>query len=292
MCRTPALWCCAEEKLQPPRYEAVSPMNNVLQLQRPLLAFDLETTGLDVESDRIVEICCIKLFPDGSRDLHTYRINPGKPIAPAATEVHGISDADVAKEPAFAALAPKLYALFSDCDFTGYNIERFDLPILTREFARVGMVLQASTAQVADAFTIFQRKEPRDLATAYRFYCGKILDRAHSAEADANAALDILLAQVQRYEDLPQDVSGLHKFCHAKKPDWLDPAGKIVWRNDKAVLSFGKHKNRPLEQLASEDPDYLKWIATADFSQEVISIARAALEGDFPSRNTPASTAA
>ncbi len=265
-------------------------MNDLLQLQRPLLAFDLETTGLDVENDRIVEICCIKLFLDNTRDLQTFRINPGKPIAPAATEVHGISDADVANEPTFAALAPQLFSLFSECDFTGYNIERFDLPLLTREFARVGMVLQSSTAQVVDAFTIFQRKEPRDLATAYRFYCGKVLDRAHSAEADASAALDILLAQVQRYDDLARDAAGLHKFCHAKKPDWLDPAGKIVWRNDHAVLSFGKHKNRPLEQLASEDPDYLKWIATADFSQEVISIARAALEGEFPSRGAAAAT--
>ena len=147
-----------------------------------------------------------------------------------------------------------------------------------------GHGLPAGAAEVVDAFTIFQRKEPRDLATAYRFYCGKVLDRAHSAEADASAALDILLAQVGRYDDLARDVSGLHKFCHAKKPDWLDPAGKIVWRNDKAVLSFGKYKNRPLDQLASEDPEYLKWIAQADFSQEVISIARAALEGDFPSR--------
>ena len=291
MCRTPRLWCCANKKLQPHPYEAVFPMIDLLQLQRPLLAFDLETTGLDVQSDRIVEICCIKLHADGTRDTQTFRINPGKPIAPAATEIHGISDADVANEPTFASLAPKLFNLFSDCDFTGYNIERFDLPMLTREFARVGMVLQPGAAQVVDAFTIFQRKEPRDLATAYRFYCGKVLDRAHSAEADASAALDILLAQVRRYDDLSRDVAGLHKFCHAKKPDWLDPAGKIVWRNDKAVLSFGKHKNRPLEQLASEDPDYLKWIATADFSQEVVSIARAALEGEFPSRGTATSAA-
>lgn len=257
-------------------------MSDELILQRPLVSFDVETTGLDVQSDRVVEISCVKLHADGRRETLTYRVNPGMPIGPAATAVHGISDADVANAPSFAELAPALLAFFRDCDLTGFNIEQFDLPLLGREFGRAGLTFPDWPVSVIDSWRIFLRNEPRDLSAAYRFYCGGTLEHAHSAEADATAAADILLAQVRKYPNVPRGMQDLHTYCHPSKPDWVDPDGKIVWKDNAAVLSFGKHRNRPLEQLAQQEPDYLKWITTANFSQHVIRIAAAALEGQFP----------
>ena len=258
-----------------------------LILERPLVAFDVETTGLDVNNDRIVEISCVKLRSDGSRETYTRRVNPQRPICAAATAVHGISDADVATEPTFAALAPSLYGFLRGADLTGFNIEQFDLPLLAREFARVDLRFPEEPVRIIDSWRIFLRNEPRDLSAAYRFYCGRELEAAHSAEADARAAAEVLLAQVQRYADLPKNVGELDQYCHPTHPDWIDPDGKIMWCDDKAVLTFGKHKNRPLEYLACEDPAYLQWIATANFSEHVIKIVKAALKGEFPRRTGP-----
>lgn len=257
-------------------------MANELTLQRPLVAFDLETTGLDVANDRIIEIACIKLLPDGTRQSKTHRINPKCPIGAQATAVHGIRDADVANAPTFADLAGELLDFVRGCDLTGFNIEQFDLPMLAREFARVDIQFPAEPVHIIDSWRIFLRNEPRDLRAAYRFYCGVDLENAHSAEADATAAAEILLAQVGRYEALPDAVPALHDYCHPTRPDWVDPDGKIVWRDDQAVLTFGKHKHRSLQQLAEAEPDYLRWIAGADFSAAVIALCKAALDGDFP----------
>ncbi len=253
-----------------------------LKLERPLVALDLETTGLDAQNDRIVEISCIKLHPDGTRDVRTRRINPGVPISEAASAVHGITDADVAQEPTFEQVAKGLLAFLDGADLTGFNIEHFDLPMLTREFSRAGIQFPPQPVRVIDSWRLYMMREPRDLAAAYRFYCGKELVRAHSAEADALAAADIVLAQVQRYEDLPTEVDALHEVCHPVHPDWLDPDGRIVWKGGQAVLGFGKHRDRSLQSLAAELPDYLRWIAGAQFSPEVIAIAKAALRGEFP----------
>lgn len=255
-----------------------------LTLQRPLVVFDLETTGLDISSDRIVEISCVKIAVDGRRDVRTRRINPTVPISPAATEVHGITDEDVADQPTFAQLARGLFEFLDGCDLSGFNVEQFDLPILTREFNRVGMTFPRHQVFVVDTWKIFLLKEPRDLAAAYRFYCGKELINAHSAEADTIAAADVLLAQVAKYDDAPTDAEGLYAFAHPVHPNWLDPDGKIVWQGDEAVLGFGKHRGRPLRRMATEEPDYLRWMATASFSDEVAKIVNAALDGDFPIR--------
>ena len=257
-------------------------MTDELILQRPLVSFDVETTGLDVQTDRIVEFSCIKLHTDGRRETLTHRVNPAMPIGAAATAVHGISNADVANSPVFEALAQGLLEFFRDCDLTGFNIEQFDLPLLNREFGRAGLTFPDWPVSIIDSWRIFLRNEPRDLTAAYRFYCGGTLEHAHSAEADASAAADILLAQVRKYPSLPRQMQDLHAYCHPSKPDWVDPDGKIVWKDNAAVLSFGKHRNRPLEQLAQQEPEYLKWITTANFSQHVIGIAHAALEGEFP----------
>lgn len=256
--------------------------DRTLQLERPLVAFDLETTGLDVNEDRIIEISCVRMGVDGTREARTRRLNPGKPIAPEATAVHGIRNEDVAHEPGFAQVAKSLLDLFRGCDVTGFNIERFDLPLLVKEFERCGLAFPGEPMRVIDSFQIYMKQEPRDLASAYRYYCGAKLERAHSAEADATAAADILLAQIARYEDMPRDIATLDAFCHPEHPDWLDPDGRIVWKGDVAVLGFGKHRDRSLETLARDQPDYLRWMAGANFSIEVVQIVKAALKGEFP----------
>ncbi|MBI5508610.1 MAG: 3'-5' exonuclease [Deltaproteobacteria bacterium] len=251
-----------------------------LQLERPLIVFDLETTGRDVVKDRVVEISCVKLNPDGSREVKTRRVNPEMPISPEATQIHGIADADVLNEPTFVQLAKSLFDFLKGADLSGFNVERFDLPMLKHEFARAGLEFPPAPTAVIDTWRIYLAKEPRNLTAAYKHYCDKGLENAHSAEADAVAAADILEAQVERYPDLPPKVSDLHEYCHQ---DWLDPDGRILWRGDEAVLGFGKHRDRSLRQLAADNPDYLQWIVDkADFSKEVKQIVRAALAGRFP----------
>jgi DNA polymerase-3 subunit epsilon len=256
-----------------------------LKLSRPLVVFDLETTGLDVSSDRIVEISCVKIAVDGTRDVRTRRINPTIPISAAATQVHGITDEDIAGEPTFAQLARGLFEFLDGCDLSGFNVEQFDLPLLVREFNRVGMTFPRNPVFVIDSWKIFLLKEPRDLGAAYRCYCGKELVNAHSAEADTVAAADILLAQVARYDDAPADIEGLYAFTHPVHPDWLDPDGRIVWQGGEAALGFGKHRGLSLRRMAQQEPEYLRWIAAANFSDEVVRIVRAALVGDFPVRS-------
>jgi DNA polymerase III subunit epsilon len=253
-----------------------------LQLERPLVALDLETTGLDAVNDRVIEISCVKINPNGTREVRTRRLNPGMPISPAATAVHGITNEEVAGEPTFEQVAKTFLAFLEGCDLTGFNIEHFDLPMLTREFTRAGITFPTSPVRVLDSWRIYLAKEPRDLSSAYRFFCGKELVRAHSAEADALAAADILMAQVERYADLPTNPDGLHDFCHPMHPDWIDPDGRIVWKAGQPVLGFGKHRDRSLRSLANDNPDYLRWMAGANFSAEVVSIAQAALRGEFP----------
>lgn len=188
-----------------------------LDLARPLAVFDLETTGLDVERDRIVEIAIVKMFPDGRRERYLQRVNPGVPIPPEAARVHGIRDEDVASAPGFSEIAAEVEHLLEGADLAGFNAARFDLPLLAAEFARAGRTLPLDGRAVLDAALIFHRKEPRHLAAALRFYCGRDLAGAHSADADAEACLDILEAQLARYTDLPRDVPGLDAWCRAPR---------------------------------------------------------------------------
>ena len=260
-----------------------------LKLERPMISFDLETTGLDVREDRIVELSCIKILPSGEREVRTKRLNPQKPISPAASAVHGIYDDDVKDEPTFSQIAKSLLDFMAGCDLTGYNIERFDLPLLVREFKRVDIEFPPEPVGVIDSYRIYLNEEPRDLTSAYKYFCNKDLIGAHGAQADAEAAADILLAQVARYENLPADVQDLHAYCHPEHPDWLDPDGKIVWVGDQAVLGFGKNKGQSLKELARSNPGYLEWIATSDFSDEVKRIILDALQGKYPEPPTQGS---
>jgi DNA polymerase III subunit epsilon len=251
-----------------------------LKLTRPLVIFDLETTGRDVAKDRVVEISIVKLQPNGEREIKTRRLNPEMPISPEATAVHGIRNEDVALEPTFTKVARSLFDFLKNCDLSGFNVERFDIPMLKHEFQRAGLTFPPSPVAVIDTWRIYMNKEPRNLTAAYRHYCARELEHAHAAEADALAAADILEAQVARYDDLPTDMNDLHEYCHQ---DWIDPDGRIIWRGEDAVLSFGKHRDRSLRQLVTENPDYLDWmLRKGDFSEEVKHIIHDALRGKFP----------
>ncbi len=254
-----------------------------MQLQRPLVVFDLETTGTDRTQDRIVEFGAVRLLPDGSRRTHAQRVNPGRPIPPGATRVHGITDADVAQSPPFAQVAPELLALFEGADIGGFNVVDFDLPLLATEMGRCGLRFPPEGAQVVDAKILFHLRETRTLGDAVRFYCGRGHEEAHAALADAVASADVLLAQVERYADLPRHVEGLAAVCATPAPGYVDRGRKFAWREGVAVCDFGnKHRGRTLEELVASDPGYLKWILNGDFSEHTKFVVREALAGRLP----------
>ena len=259
----------------------------VLNLRRPLAFVDLETTGTSPASDRIVEIAILKVQPDGTEDFRRKRVNPGVPIPAEATAIHGITDVDVADEPPFQAYARSLNDFMADCDIAGFNVAGFDLRMLEAEFGRAGVAFSREGRSVIDAMTIFHQKEPRDLAAAVRFYCGHGHPEAHSSEDDARAAAEVLQAQLERYEDLPRDVEALHEVLKPVDPTWADPDGKFKWSGSNAVIAFGQHKGRTLQDLAAAEPDYLDWMLGQDFSAEVMQIIREALSGRFPQPPPP-----
>ncbi len=254
-----------------------------LNLSRPIVFIDLETTGTSPASDRIVEIAILKIAPDGTENFRCKRVNPGMPIPPEATAVHGITDADVAGEPTFARYASSIREFLADCDIAGFGVARFDLKMLEAEFQRAGVEFSRGDRGVIDAMVIFHQKEPRNLAAAVGFYLGREFPEAHSSEDDARAALEVLEAQLERYHDLPRDVRALDELCNPKDPNWIDRDGKFSWVGGAAVITFGKHKGKSLEDLAAAEPDYLEWLLGQDFSPEVKQIVRDALSSKFPS---------
>ncbi len=253
-----------------------------LNLRRPLAFVDLETTGTSPASDRVVEIAILKVHPDGTEDFRCRRVNPGVPIPADATAIHGITDADVANEPPFQAYARSLSDFLADCDFAGFNVAGFDLRMLEAEFARAGVDFSREGGALIDAMRIFHLKEPRHLAAAVQFYCGRDHPEAHSSEDDVRAAADVLRAQLERYVDLPRDVEALHELCNPVDPSWIDPDGKFRWAGENAVIGFGKHESQTLQDLAAAEPDYLDWMLGQDFSPEVMQIVLDALSGRFP----------
>lgn len=257
-----------------------------LSLSRPLVFFDLETTGVDPLSDRIVEISVLRLAPGGHREERTRRVNPERPIPPEATAVHGIRDEDVARAPTFRQIARSLMDFLADADLAGFNVHRFDVPLLDREFRDCGLDLGLDRRVVIDAMTIFHRKEPRDLSAAVRFYLGREHACAHDARGDVEATAAVLEAQLERYPELPHTVEELGGWCAPPpRPDAVDPAGKLVWREGRAVFSFGRYQGRALEEVARESPEYLQWIARADFPAEIKEVVARALDGEFPTRS-------
>ncbi|MDD4920280.1 MAG: 3'-5' exonuclease [Bacteroidales bacterium] len=237
-----------------------------LNLKRPILFLDLETTGLNVATDRIIEICVLKLNLDGTREIKTRRINPTIPISPEAQAIHGISNEDVANEPTFRELAKSLAKMMEGCDIVGYNSIKFDVPMLSEEFLRAGIDFNFRKSKLIDVQNIFHKMEQRTLTAAYRFYCGKNLDNAHSAEADTIATMEILEAQLDRYpDDLNNDINFLSDFSTRNRN--LDYAGRIVLdEKEQPVINFGKHKGRSVKEVLQSEPSYYDWIMKGDFT--------------------------
>jgi DNA polymerase III subunit epsilon len=235
-----------------------------LNLHRPICFFDLETTGIDVARDRIVEISIVKVYPNGTEETKTWLVNPEMPIPFLASQVHGITDEKVANEPTFKALATQIHNMIKDSDLAGFNSDRFDIPLLAEELLRAGVDFDMKNRGSVDVQTIFHKMEERTLSAAYKFYCGKSLDNAHSAEADTTATYEILKAQLERYENLENDIKSLSEFTTRKKS--VDFAGFIVMNEDQQeVFSFGKHKGKLVEKVLEEEPGYFGWIQNADF---------------------------
>ena len=248
-----------------------------LNLTRPLCVVDLETTGTNVVTDRIVEICILKVMPDGSSEVKTRRINPGMPIPAEATAIHGITDADVADCPQFSQIAHSLHQYLENADLAGYNSIRFDIPMLVEEFLRAEIEFRVEGRKLVDVQNIFHKMEPRTLSAAYRFYCSKEHNEAHSAEGDVLATYEILLSQIQRYENteykdakgnvstpVNNDIQSLHDF--SINPRNADLVGHIVFNEQKKeVFNFGKHKNRPVEEVFRMEPQYYDWMMKSDF---------------------------
>jgi DNA polymerase-3 subunit epsilon len=235
-----------------------------LNLKNPLVFFDLETTGINIVSDRIVEISYLKVLPNGDEESKTRRINPEMPIPPESTAIHGISDEDVKDAPSFKAIAKSLVAQIEGCDLAGYNSNRFDIPLLGEELLRAGVDIDLMKRKFVDVQTIFHKKEQRTLSAALKFYCDKELENAHTAEADTKATYEILKAQLDRYPDLKNDVVFLSEFSAFGNN--VDFAGRVVY-NDKRqeVINFGKYKGRLVEDIFREDPGYYGWIIQGDF---------------------------
>ena len=236
-----------------------------LNLKRPIVFLDLETTGVDPAKDRIVEISLVKVFPDGKQEVKTRRINPEMPIPAVSTAVHGITDEDVKDCPRFREIAKSLAAYIEGCDLAGFNSNKFDIPALAEEFLRAGVDVDLKKRRFIDVQNIFHKMEQRTLVAAYKFYCGKELADAHSAEADTLATVEVLKAQLDRYpDDLQNDVDFLAEF--SSRNQCVDYAGRIVY-DDKGVeiFSFGKHKGRSVAEVFREEPSYYAWMMNGDF---------------------------
>src|SRR5690606_19323999 len=235
-----------------------------LNLTRPICFFDLETTGINITNDRIVEISILKVCPDGKEERKTWIVNPTIPIPKEITAIHGISDEDVIGKPTFKEIAKDVYNMIKDSDLGGYNSDRFDIPVLAEEMLRADIDFDMKNRVAIDVQTIFHKMEERTLAAAYKFYCEKNLDGAHSAEADTNATYEVLKAQLERYEELENDTKFLAEFSTRRQ--FADFAGFIAYNKaGEECFAFGKHKNKRVEDVLNDEPGYFGWLLNADF---------------------------
>jgi DNA polymerase-3 subunit epsilon len=249
-------------------------------LERPLVVFDIESTGTNPRADRIIELSLIKLLPPkGEREIHTFLMNPGIPIPAEAIAIHGISNEKVANAPLFKDLAPKILQLLEGCDLAGYNVIRFDIPMLIEEFLRSGNTFDIASRRIIDAQRIYHKREPRDLKAALAFYCNELFLDGHQAEADALATVRVLEGQLERYNDLPKSMDELAKYCDLRDPSWVDRDGKLRWVDGEIAINFGKKKGEKLSYLAKTDTSFLKWILRGDFASDTKAIVTKILEG-------------
>jgi len=251
---------------------------------RPLVVFDLETTGADRTIDRIIEIAAVKLTPPATVETLIRRVNPGVRIPRESTLIHGISDEDVANEPSFAALAPEIAAFFEGADLAGYSIRAFDIPVLMRELDRAKVPFALEGRRIVDAQTIYFKKEPRDLGSALRHFAGREHTDAHSALADTIASAEVLAGELERYPDLPRAIDDLHRFSTPAEGRFVDPDKRFLWRDGQAVFAFGEYRGEPLADVAQRHGNYLDWILNKEFPEETKRIVREAQKGIFPVR--------
>jgi len=235
-----------------------------LNLTKPICFFDLETTGINISKDRVVEISILKVYPDGKEEIKTWLVNPEMDIPAEVTAIHGIRNEDVADKPTFKELAKEINNVIKDSDLGGFNSNRFDIPLLAEEMLRADMDFDMKNRLAVDVQTIFHKMEQRTLVAAYKFYCNKDLTDAHSAEADTNATFEVLKAQVEKYENLENDTKFLAEFSSRRK--FADFAGFIIYnKKDEECFSFGKHKNKRVLDVLNEEPGYFGWLLNADF---------------------------
>lgn len=254
-----------------------------IELLRPLVFFDLETTGINTTTDRIVEIYLIKVMPNGEEEHRRDLINPGIPIPPQSSAIHGIYDKDVEGKPGFADIARELVVFLENCDFAGFNSNRFDFPMLVEEFLRYGIDFDIENRKFIDVQRIYHVMEPRNLAAAFRFYCNQELENAHSAESDTKATYEILKSQLAKYQQLQPSIDYLHQF--SGQSNLVDLAGRIV-RNEKGeeVFNFGKHKGKTVKEVFRSEPSYYDWMMKGDFAQQTKNVLTRLRLRDFNSR--------
>lgn len=236
-----------------------------LNLKNPLIFFDLETTGINISKDKIVEISLLKVYPNGKEEVKTRRINPEMPIPATSTAIHGITDEDVKDCPTFKQVAKSLVEILEGCDLAGFNSSRFDVPMLSEEFLRAGVDFDMSKRKFVDVQIIFHRKEPRTLEAAYKYYCNKDLENAHSAEADTRATYEVFRSQLVKYPDLVNDIEALSKE-YSSFNDNVDFAGRMIYDdNGVELFNFGKHKGKPVSEVLLNEPGYYSWMMDGDF---------------------------
>lgn len=253
-----------------------------IHTDKPLAFFDIEATGINFRTDRIVELAIVKVMPDGNRETHTFRFNPERPIPAEATAVHGITDADVKDCPTFSQTAPRIAAILEGCDLGGYNVIHYDIPLLQSEFERVAVPFLVDGRRIVDAQKIFHKREPRDLSAALQFYCNDTHTGAHGALSDVEATIRVLEGQFQRYADLPPDIDTLSEYCDQRDPSWADRKGRFKWVNGELIINFGKKQGKLLRDIARFEPSFLRWMLSSSFPPDTTAIARNALDGKFP----------
>ena len=254
-----------------------------IKLDRPMIVFDIESTGVNVRADRIIELAAIKVHPNGARVERHWLLNPGIPIPIESTAVHGITNEAVAGCPRFRDVADQIRVFFTKCDLAGYNHVRFDIPILSEEFVRVGMRFNTDGLRLFDAQRIFHKKEPRDLTAAVKKYCdGETFAEAHGATADAMATLRVLEGQFRAYPDLPQDPDELDAMLNERDPFNVDRAGRLRWVDGEVTLNFWKNQGKKVKDIARLDPNFLKWMLRSEFPRDTQDIIQDALNGKYP----------
>lgn len=257
-----------------------------LQPSQPIAVADVETTGVTVGLDWVCQFAAVRIEPDGRFTRYATLVNPQRAIPAEATAVHGITDAMVADAPIFAQVVPRITPLLEGAALLAFN-GRFDVKFVSAEYDRARLPNPIQAAPLIDPFAIFVQREPRDLSAAVRFYTGRTHEDAHDAMADVEAALAVLVGQCERYDDLPRTVPGLAAYCKRTDPSWLDPDGRIVWKDGEARIAFGKNAGRSLKELAARDRGFLQWVMGKDFSEEVKTLCRNALYGKFPGAPAP-----